>query len=327
MEPLHTELVIACSFLALLISWFSLWLMQRSRHWGDRRTFQLLALGAPTISLCVLAIVIGSMMVHGCQQLSWLDASLSFFLLAAGCLTLAIGFVSVSQRVWLARRLLGKVIAPLDNERVRQLLEPLAKGFGMRSPRLMCCETDYPLACMVGIWRPQIVLSSWVLENLDDGELEAVLAHEMAHLKHGDNLVGWMATWLKKGNFYLPLMTRAWAHIQQDREFASDGLAIQMTRKPMALASALLKVWQQGLSTSNPFPFAEAGAGFGEEGKASIEARIQHLLASSDALPRRAFSRLALMAVGMGGLLILCALLPLALMTGAHGQSCLLMSF
>jgi Zn-dependent protease with chaperone function len=44
------------------------------------------------------------------------------------------------------------------------------------------------LACCVGLWRPQILLSRGLTEQLQDDEVAVVLAHELAHAQRLDNL-------------------------------------------------------------------------------------------------------------------------------------------
>lgn len=321
----HSGLLIACLLLAFGVSWCSFRLMLRSHAWGDRRSFQLLCLGAPVLILSVLGGVIAAMLVRGCQHFTVDDSILAVLLLGAAGAILSVGFVSITWRFCSIHRLLAQLSIPRQDERVQRILEALGSYMAVRSPKIRLIETDYPVACLVGISRPEILLSSWMLENLDDAELEAVLAHELAHLKHLDNLLAWLMAWIKEGCFYLPIVHKTIAQFQRDREFFSDSRAIRTTNKPMALASALLKVWKQGQATNRPFLAQEAEAWFCEDAAVSLEARVQRLLDSSAMLHAPAFSPRAWSALALGILLVLAALLPLYLMPSGS-SSCLMMA-
>lgn len=323
----HTGLLLASLLIAWLAGWVALVLTRRARGWGDRRTFQLFCLGVPVLVVSALGAALVSMLVRGCSLFTPLDTTLSVLILSAGGAMLVVSMATTGWRSWAARRLLDQIAEPLVDARVEAILRGLAQKLDVAAPRLNACRTEYPLACVTGIRQPELILSTWMLTNLDDGELEAVLAHELAHLRHGDNLVAWMAAWLKEGLFYLPTASRAWAEYQADREVVSDSIAVRATGKPLAMASALVKVWQQGLSTSTqrPFQAIETVASFGEEADASIETRIQRLLTDPVAAAGPAFGPLSWAIPALGLLLVGLVLIPLYWMPSPNGGSCLFM--
>jgi Zn-dependent protease with chaperone function len=110
-------------------------------------------------------------------------------------------------------------------------------------------------------------------KNLDHREIESVLAHELGHMARHDYLMTLLATMLRDAFFYLPTSWAAYRELQADKELACDDLAVSVTQRPLALASALAKVWQQSFAGS-PLgvaqPLAEAGMW--------IEQRIERLV-------------------------------------------------
>jgi beta-lactamase regulating signal transducer with metallopeptidase domain len=176
------------------------------------------------------------------------------------------------------------------------------------------------LALTFGLQRPTIMLSRWMVEALDSKELESVLAHEVGHVSRGDFLATWMATILRDAFFYLPTSAAAYRQFQYERELACDDLALRATGRPLALASALAKVWQHGLSGSLPQP-VQALAGPDD----AIEQRIQRLLAPSATNPsprqRRVFCSLGLQSLsGLAALLVANALVMLVPMGCGPGS-------
>ncbi|MBM2810447.1 MAG: hypothetical protein HW416_1206 [Chloroflexi bacterium] len=100
-----------------------------------------------------------------------------------------------------------------------------------------------------------------------------MLAHEVGHLARRDYLAAWLGTVLRDTFCYLPTSWAANRQLQQ-KKLACDDLAVRITPRPLALASALAKVWQPTLSGSAA-RLAQSFEGAGE----SIEGRIERLLA------------------------------------------------
>ncbi len=63
---------------------------------------------------------------------------------------------------------------------------------------------------------------------------------------------------LRDAFWYLPTSRVAYRQLEQDKEPACDDLAVGVTRRPLALASALTKVWLQAVdgSATPSFEFA-----------------------------------------------------------------------
>ena len=69
--------------------------------------------------------------------------------------------------------------------------------------------------------------------------------HELAHVARRDTLILWMGRVLRDAFWYLPTSRAAYRQLEEDKEFACDDLVVGMTHRPLALASALTKVWLQ----------------------------------------------------------------------------------
>ena len=95
---------------------------------------------------------------------------------------------------------------------------------------------------MRGYKSPRIVLTSGLLEILDNEELEGVVAHELAHVKSRDNYLNWVFVF-RELTFFSPFTQAAYAVFSQAREEAADITAISGSEeRGLALASALIKV-------------------------------------------------------------------------------------
>ena len=113
---------------------------------------------------------------------------------------------------------------------------------GIRLPPVLLSSHQSPTAFTAGLRRPSILVSMAMVELLDDEELEAVLAHEAAHVARQDNWLGWLSFALRVVSFYNPVVQYTYHSIGHDVERVCDSEAGRVTGNPLALASALIKV-------------------------------------------------------------------------------------
>jgi Zn-dependent protease with chaperone function len=140
---------------------------------------------------------------------------------------------------------------PATDERVLAALERARSGYraaGGVPPdqiariHILVVDSEEKLAALRGLRHPTILLSRGLLGRLDDDELEAVIAHELAHVSGGGNL-GFLVIWfLRAVQAASPAALITFRRLVVAREEFCDELAAAATGKPMALASAILKV-------------------------------------------------------------------------------------
>ncbi|WP_372426860.1 M48 family metalloprotease [Salinarimonas chemoclinalis] len=82
----------------------------------------------------------------------------------------------------------ARALAREDDPRLYRLLETLCISRGMTTPRLEIVESDALNAYASGLTRKQyaVTLTRGLVERLDDAELEAVMAHELTHIRNED---------------------------------------------------------------------------------------------------------------------------------------------
>ena len=279
----------------------ALGLLQRLGRWPWRREMQLFVLAAPVVGLSLAIATHLSCLTALCGSggPSWFEALGS--LLAGGMALVALGGLGLGvARLILMARVVRRQALP-TGPMLQAAADRLAARLGTAQPRLLVRACDRPLALTCGLWRPTVLLSSWMVEQLDRRELEAVLAHELAHAARHDYLVIWLATTLRDAFFYLPTSWVAYRQLQQEKELACDDLAIGVTRRPLGLASALAKVWQQALG-GPPLRPAQPLVEPGE----ILESRITRLLDAPDGAlvtPGEYTHTLGASAAALGGLL------------------------
>lgn len=95
---------------------------------------------------------------------------------------------------------------------------------------------------VAGWWRPWLLVPPGLAARLAPAELDAVLLHELAHVRRGDlrwNLLQRLALALL---WFHPVAWRLQAQLARERERCCDALAVRHGASPVALARALVKL-------------------------------------------------------------------------------------
>jgi beta-lactamase regulating signal transducer with metallopeptidase domain len=166
---------------------------------------------------------------------SWTYALLGLWLVAvlAQCAVAAIRW----------RRLHGVVrrAMPHDDVRVDTLCARRARELGLRrSPRLAVSdEVESPQ--VIGLWRPTILLP--LEDRLGDDDLDMALMHELAHVRRGDLVLGWIPAVARTLFFFHPLVHFAVREYALCREAACDALVVSRGRQaPKTYGRLLLRL-------------------------------------------------------------------------------------
>ena len=169
---------------------------------------------------------------------------------------------------------------------------------------------DARVAFCAGVWRPRLYISTAAVAGLHADELDAVLAHELAHARRRDPLRGLLSRAGADVLFFVPIARWWHEHRAVTAELAADRAAVARAGTS-ALAGALL-----GLAGSGPAP--DSSAAFGPEtgpGRSTLDVRIAALSAQPPPRPSRRAPLSVTAAVLTGGLLssgLAQCLLPLA---------------
>ncbi|MGH2820049.1 MAG: M48 family metalloprotease, partial [Actinomycetota bacterium] len=131
----------------------------------------------------------------------------------------------------------------VEEEGLVEAVERLAAAAGMRqAPRLLMLPEGTPGAFARGAGGGQILLSRDLMDDLDTEELEAILAHEIAHLQARDTVLTFVAGLARDLVAWNPIAYLALRHLIVDRELEADRRAAELTGKPLAVASGLVKI-------------------------------------------------------------------------------------
>nr|MDO8079749.1 M48 family metalloprotease [Candidatus Freyarchaeota archaeon] len=145
--------------------------------------------------------------------------------------------------------LASKLITPYnksveERNQLRNIATNLVRLMKVNMPEILVLKLENPIIFTVDASKkkPLIVASSGLIELLDTEELEACLGHELAHIMNKDSSVRKVSSFLRAIMFYNPLGYFIESTIYCEREFLADMICSRITKKPEALASALIKI-------------------------------------------------------------------------------------
>ena len=114
-----------------------------------------------------------------------------------------------------------------------------AKTLGIKTPDVVLIEDDEPFIFSATGKEPAIFVSSGLTKALEQAQMEAALAHEMAHIARSRRPLLIIAFVLRIIMFFNPVVMVKFRKAIKDEEKICDDIAISLTRDPAALAGAL----------------------------------------------------------------------------------------
>lgn len=112
---------------------------------------------------------------------------------------------------------------------------------------------------LVGVLRPVILVPESLSERLSGPEIDAVLAHELTHLRRQDNLLAMIHMLVAAIFWFHPLVWFIGSRLSEEREHACDEAVLETGKKPLDYAQAILKVCRSYFRS--PLPCASGVSG------------------------------------------------------------------
>jgi uncharacterized protein (TIGR03435 family) len=178
---------------------------------------------------------------------------------------------------WRVRRLRAAALGdPVS--RWQEMADALARRLCLARPVFIVDSKRVDTPMVIGWLRPVIVLPVAALASLTPAQVEAILAHELAHIRRHDFLANALQTFAETLLFYHPAVWWISGRIRAERENCCDDVAVEVCGDPVTYAAALteLAAW----SLARPPLVLAATSG-------SLLARVRRLLqVSADGTPR-----------------------------------------
>ena len=155
-------------------------------------------------------------------------------------------------------------------------LDALALRMGLRQPLPLKLHAGLGSPVTLGFWRPVVLLPVSLLSGMPVALVEALLAHELAHVRRWDYLVNLLQSVAEALLFFHPVVWWLSARMRAEREQVADALAAQALQDPQQLATALHALSLQASSARQSGLLMSARGG-------ALLARIRRLMAPAPA--------------------------------------------
>ncbi|MBV8380447.1 MAG: serine hydrolase [Paucibacter sp.] len=118
-------------------------------------------------------------------------------------------------------------------------VQALARRLHLNRPVLLRVLPDITSPLTVGSWRPMVLLPAALLSGMPLPLLEALLAHELAHVQRWDYLANLLQSAVEAVLFFHPVVWWLSTRLREEREAVADALAVRALGEPHRLAQAL----------------------------------------------------------------------------------------
>ncbi|UVI33441.1 M56 family metallopeptidase [Paenibacillus spongiae] len=176
-----------------------------------------------------------------------------------GMILWLIGKQAIHERRWNVR---------LQMIRHNRLSKQFNHKFKKWGHEIIVIRHDSIIALAFGSLRPRIVISTALLNEFTEREIDAILLHESGHCQNYDPLRMLMVRIMKDSLPFIPILKRLSHYIDVWVELEADHYAVMHMKSPIDLASVLLKCSRLSQRTA-------IGIGFADK---AINYRLQRLI-------------------------------------------------
>ena len=219
------------------------------------------------------------------------------WLLGVSALALRLLFISL-----VVARLKRRGNEPLGAQWIQQL-HRLKTALQISRPVRLVKSALVEVPTVVGWLRPLILLPAATLTGLTPGQLESILAHELAHVRRHDYLVDLLQNALETLLFYHPAVWWVSGCVRAEREICCDEIAVNLCGDRLVYAQALTTLEELR-------PASVAGAG-----------RRWRFVASAHPPPLRRFGRRTMQTRRRAGGMLVTALVAIIFVSLLHHPS------
>jgi beta-lactamase regulating signal transducer with metallopeptidase domain len=197
---------------------------------------------------------------------------------------------------WVGARRIRRLSALPDLPGAAETLARLARAMHIRRPVQVLQSALMNVPAVVGWLKPVILLPVSAGTGLSPWQIEAILAHELAHIRRHDYLVNLLQSVVETLLFYHPAVWYISRRIRAERENCCDDAAVELCGDSAAYVEALVAAVAQArrprravaASGADLLPRVRRILGVGQEGRARptlLSAAIAMTLLAAALLP------------------------------------------
>lgn len=150
--------------------------------------------------------------------------------------------------------------------------------------------------CVIGMLKPIVLIPSSMLMQMPAAQIEAVILHELAHIRRNDYLVNFIQCLAKSLFFFNPFFAYISKLVDQERENACDDIAVQACGSALVFSKSIGSLAE--LNSSNALTLAA------NSNKHQILIRIKRLFGDAPTKGNSSFQLISSAFIGLLGFLI-----------------------
>jgi bla regulator protein blaR1 len=155
------------------------------------------------------------------------------------------GFVAVLFYWWSRLRHItaaARVAMPVESGRELNAFLRLQENSGLRRQIRLIVSHSALEPGILGIFHPALILPAGISDRLSDAQLEAILTHELCHVRRRDNLAAALHMLVEALFWFHPLVWWMGARLVDERERACDEEVLRLGGDPQIYAEGILKI-------------------------------------------------------------------------------------
>ncbi|MEM2127606.1 MAG: zinc metalloprotease HtpX [Candidatus Bathyarchaeia archaeon] len=169
-----------------------------------------------------------------------------------------------------------------ESPRLHRILQELSHRSGIRPPKLMMADLPVPNAFAYGspLTGSRVAVTRGLLSSLDEEEVEAVIGHELGHLKHRDVQVMMFASFLPS-LFYLLARSMLYSSYYYDRRDRRDGGGLALLGGVSMLIYFVLLLFSLSLSRLREYYADQHSVSVVEDGARKLSEGLAKIVSST----------------------------------------------
>lgn len=211
---------------------------------------------------------------------------------------------------------LRRTAEPIDDIDLLSRIDELVSRLGLRVRPVIATSTRVAVPVVVGVVKPMILLPVGLISGLEPAQLEAVLLHELAHIRRHDPLINLLQRCVETVLFFHPAVWIVNRRMRALREDCCDDIVLKSDVPACVYAESLVSVSELRDGTTPRHVLALAAVSPSDR---SLRRRVLRILGESPGKGRMRVTRGAVLTLAV---LIVASLSPvlLVLQGNATGQ-------
>lgn len=170
----------------------------------------------------------------GSHVAGWVVLGLIGIAAAAGVGRMILSLIKTQQKI-------GHLLK-FNHSKIPKKLARLIKRHHVSESRVVVIDYPQHTALIFGLWQPRFLISTGLIRELDYKQLEAVVLHEMYHMRHNHGILLFASDVLGTTVFFLPVVKVLADKLRGFCERQADAFALSTQTDSKHLKLALAKV-------------------------------------------------------------------------------------